>query len=132
MRMIKSLNLFSLLIFIVYWGCSEPAETPTKGKILVGVDESVYKLLDTERNTFQSKYPDSKIEIEKINLHDGMVNFLNGKYKMFVSSKNFNKKESDFIKNQKLYVRTFKFCYDGIAAVTSKKNIINRISVDQI
>jgi phosphate transport system substrate-binding protein len=132
MKTMKILEFIPALILLFFFGCTEPAETPTKGNIIVGVDESVYPLMVKEKDSFQSKYPDSKIKLEEINLHDGIVNFINGKYKMFIGSRKFNKSESDYINSQKLYVRTFKFCFEGIAVITSKRNSINEIKLDDL
>jgi ABC-type phosphate transport system substrate-binding protein len=131
-KMIKPISFISFLMITVLIGCSEPAETPTKGNLLVGVDESVYPLLQKEKDSFQSNYPESKIKLEKINLRDGIINFISGNYKMFISSRNFNKKELEFIENQKLYIRTFKFCFDGIAAITSKSSPLNKITFNEL
>ena len=131
MKMIRFESM-AMLVLLIFLGCSEPSETPTKGNLFAGVDESVYPLMEKEKDAFQSKYPDSKIKFEKITLHDGIMNFINGRYKMFISSRKLNKDESDFINSQKLNIRTFKFCFEGIAVIGSKKCQLNKIKLEDL
>jgi phosphate transport system substrate-binding protein len=129
----KMSNYFGLvLLTVIFLGCSEPSETPTKGNIIVGVDESVYPLLEKEKDSFQSKYPEAFLTLEKTNAADGIVNFINGRYKMLVSSRDFNKKELSFIQKDKRDIKKFKFCFDGITAITSVHSGISEITTDDL
>lgn len=123
---------FFAVIVILLSGCKESNVTPTKGNIVIEVDDAVYPVIENEMIVFDSLYKDVKIELKKTTPMEGMVNLLNNKSKIFISTRYFNKKQSDFIDSQKLDVKIFKFCYDAVAIIGTKNNKTDEIRVDEI
>lgn len=126
-------NLVFLLASLILFGCySERKNTPTRGSLTVYVDESVYPLLKDEVTTFEKDYPKAKIELKSIVTNGGMEKILNGETKMFISTRDFNKKESAFITENKLNILAFKFVYDAVAVITSKSQKLDFISISDL
>ncbi len=119
----------SLLLFGCY---SERKDTPTRGNLTVYVDESVYPLLKDEAAAFEKDYPKAKIELKSIVTNGGMEKILNGETKMFISTRDFNKKESAFITENKLNILAYKFVYDGVAVITAKNQKLDYISTSDL
>ncbi len=129
----RSATILLLCTFVLVAGCTKPPKvTPTKGKITAEVDPAVYPIILKERNVFDSLYTKSKINLKEVSPLQGMVNIINGKTRLFISPRYFDKKELDFIHKEKLNIQTFKFCYTAAAVIASKNNPINKIRVDQI
>ena len=130
-------NLVGIFIVsaLILFGCNESNKnipTPINGNVTVEVDGAVYPIIKSEMITFDSLYEHVKIELKQTTPLEGMVNILNNKSKMFVSTRYFNKKQSDFINSQKIDVQIFKFCYNPVVVICSKNNSADKIRVDEI
>ncbi len=122
--------LFSAVLILA--GCQEQKITPTKGTGKAEAVEAVYPVLLKELKAFDSLYVHAKIELKKTNPVQGMVDLLNGDTQVLISTRFFDQKEKDFIKNQKLDVKTFKFVYNAVAVIGSKDNPAAQLRVDEI
>jgi ABC-type phosphate transport system substrate-binding protein len=121
-----------IITTVIFYGCNQGQVTPTVGNVTVEVDEAVFPIIKNEVIAFDSLYKQVKIELKATTPMEGMVNLLNNKSKMFVSTRYFSKKQSDFIDSQKLDVNIFKFCYNPVAIICSKNNSTDKIRVDEI
>ncbi len=119
-------------IILVLAGCSEPKETPTKGYLKAYADESLKNVIVAERNRFVSLYKDAVINLEFLPAREGIVKVLNNEAKLFVSSRELNKEEKDYIAKNKLEIKAFKFCYDGIAVIVPVKSIVKEIKISAL
>ena len=131
--MLKSAFIIIMLSVILITGCQQEAKvTPTKGRLTAEVDPAVYPVIVKEKTAFDSLYKDVKIDLKEVDPLQGMVNLINGKSKMFISPRYFNKQEIDFIRKEKLNVQTFKFCYLASAVIVPKNSTLDKIRVDEI
>lgn len=121
-----------LTAVITLTGCKEPQETPIKGTLQAYADESLTNLIKTESRNFTSVYKDSRINIIPLQARDGITRILNGEIKFFLSSRDLNTEENNFALAGKSGIRKFKFCYDAISVVTSKKTAIDKIRVPEL
>jgi phosphate transport system substrate-binding protein len=123
-----------IIITVLFCGCNQNnnVDTPTKGTVTIEVDEAVYPLVYKEMTAYDSLYKQVKIELKKATPLEGMVDLLNSKTKMFVSTRYFSKKQSDFINSQKLDVNIFKFCYNPVVLICSRNSSMDRMRVDEI
>lgn len=122
--------LVSCLIILA--GCQQSNVTPTKGTVVVDVDRAVYPIIKKEKIVFDSLYVQAKVQLQAVDPLTGILDLLNGKVKMFVSTQYFNDKESHFIDSTNMDIKRFKFCYNAIAVIGSKNNTIDNIRVDEI
>ena len=123
-----------ILTFFLVSGCQNQGNkmSPTIGNAVVEVDPAIYPVLIKEKKLFDSLYTKAKIELKETAPLQGAVNLINNKSKMYISPRYFDSKELDFMHSQKMDVQIFKFCYEAIAVVSSPKNNINKIRVDEI
>jgi hypothetical protein len=121
-----------IIAAILFYGCNQSQVSPTIGNVSVEVDDAVFPIIHNEVIAFDSLYKQVKIELKETTPLQGMVNILNNKSKMFISTRYFNKRQSDFIDSQKIDVRIFKFCYNAVAIISSKNSSIDKIRVDEI
>ena len=133
----KTLNkIFPILlpiIFISFFSCiQERDETPTKGKLKCLVDESVFPLVETLRDSFQVKYPGAKIELQKVKAREGMVSMLNGETVMFISSRGFTDDENKFFIKTKSQTNTIKMCFDAITVIVDTNNTLSEITTAEL
>lgn len=118
MKKYKVIPAFLLIITLFFsFGCKERHLSPTKGSLKCYVDESLYNVVLAERDSFVVAYPESKIELITVKAREGIASILNGEAKIFISSRELNEEEKDFIKKQKIEVRDYKFCYDAVVPI---------------
>lgn len=129
------MNRFILLfIFILplLSACKEPAETPTKGSLTAYTDETLLPLIIKERDAFTARYPETSVTVVPLITNEGVEKILNGDIEMFISTRTFTNDEQKFINDHKIDLKTFNYCYSGIAVITSRENNISKISSDDL
>lgn len=128
----ETLFIISLLIPLLFTACSEPEETPTKGSLIVYTDESILPLVIKEKDSFTSLYPQTVVDVVPLNARDGIAKLMNGEIEMYLSSRNFTNDEQNNINNHHISIKTYDFCYGGIAVITSKSGLLRQISLDEL
>jgi phosphate transport system substrate-binding protein len=121
------LNNFWLLFFSLFLACSSRGtkqldETPTRGNIKIGVDESYQLLLDTEIYTFQSIYKYAKINPIYTNEQEVLELFLKDSLRNIVINRPLNDKEKEYLNSQQYIPRATKLAYDGLAFIVNPQN----------
>lgn len=112
--------------------CKEPAETPTKGSLTAYTDETLLPLIIKERDAFTARYPETSVTVVPLITNEGVEKILNGDIEMFISTRTFTNDEQKFINDHKIDLKTFNYCYSGIAVITSRENNISKISSDDL
>jgi len=128
-------NLLTLLsvALLALASCQPDREiSPTKGTLKCYVDESLFKLVNDERDAFIKIYPDSKIELVKVTAREGITAILNGKTELFISSRELNEEEKKYCEQIKSEVRGFKFCYDAVVPIVSTKDSKEKTTLDEL
>jgi phosphate transport system substrate-binding protein len=130
------MRFFQLLIpvfcFALVFGCEEKKETSTKGELTIYVDESVYPLVKIQADTFSELYKEAKLKLIPVNAREGIVKIVNNESEIFISSRELNTEEKTTGRKNKLDIKTLKFCYDGIAVITSYETFLDKIKFDEI
>jgi len=121
-----------IAFLIILAGCQESNVTPTKGDVVVDVDQAVFPIIKKEKIVFDSLYIQAKVQLHEVDPLTGILDLLNGRVKMFISTQYFNDKESHFIDSTNLDIKRFKFCYNAIAVIGSNKNTTENIRADEI
>jgi len=107
-------------------------ETPTRGNIKIGVDDSYKLLFDTEIMTFESTYhyahikPIYKPELEILDA------FIKDSIRTMISCRELTKNETDYLASKQIVVRTTKIAHDAIAFIINKNNPDTMINYNQI
>lgn len=134
MRLSKLLfiSLALPLLFSCGRGPKQSDETPTKGNIKIGVDESYQLLLDTEIYTFQTIYKYAKINPIYSNEQEIIELFLKDSLKNIVINRPLNEKEKEYLNSQQYVPRATKIAYDGLAFIVNNQNADSALSFIQI
>jgi len=125
-------GIFLLFIIFGIFSCQEKKISPVKGNLKAYADESVYNLILKEKDVFDSLYTGAKIEVEPLTAREGIVKILNKEIKIFICSRDFNKEELEFIKQQKSGLESFKFCYDAVVAIVAKENPLTEMRLSDL
>jgi phosphate transport system substrate-binding protein len=135
MKKLSKISVLVLIVLAFFNACTEKSETPVKGKLTCYVDESLFKLIEAERDSFVARYKLSKIDLVPLKAREGIASLLNNESTVFISSRNLNdeeKKYLDQIKQNMSSLRAFKFCYDAVVPVVSESNSSTDITTDEI
>jgi phosphate transport system substrate-binding protein len=127
----KLLIILSAVI-LVLTACQDKEISPTKGTLKCYVDESLYKVVKDERDAFVKIYPESKIELVKVNAREGITAILNGKTELFISSRELNDEEKKYFEQVKSEVRGFKFCYDAVVPIVNQKDSKEKTTLEEL
>jgi phosphate transport system substrate-binding protein len=98
-------------------------ESPTRGNIKIGVDESFQLLFDTEIYTFQSLYPNAHITpIYKPEL-DILDLFMKDSVRLIVTSRKLTKDEEQYLTSKLIVPRTTTIASDALAFIINKDRV---------
>lgn len=107
-------------------------ETPTRGNIKIGVDESFYLLSEAHLAVFQSIYENAHIKpLYKPEL-DVLSDFLNDSIRLMVTSRKLTNEELEYFKGRNIFPQTVTIAFDGIAFIVNKANKDSLIRFNQI
>jgi len=129
--------LYILAASFSFTSCNQTAskptdETPTRGNIKIGVDDSYKLLFDTEIFTFEATYhyahikPMYKPELELLDA------FMKDSLRTIVTSRPLTKNETEYLASKQYIARTTKIANDAIAFITNKGNTDSTITYNQI
>ena len=134
-EMKKHFKILLIPIFcsvLLFQSCGEKSETPIKGSLKCYVDESLFNVIQVEKDTFMVHYKQSKIELFKVKAREGIATILNGDISLFISSRNLNDEEKTYFEKTNLPIRAFKFCYDAVVPIVNKKDPADKVTMDEI
>lgn len=120
----------SLLIGCI--GQKATDETPTRGNIKIAVDESYKLLMDAEIYTFQSLYPDAKLNTTVTNEFDAVSLLLKDSVRLIVISRQLTTAEDNQLKSKQFIARSTKIAFDALAFIVNKDNPDSNLRFDQI
>jgi phosphate transport system substrate-binding protein len=140
MKKMKNNWLFAItvmaVVFLSSCGNSKtpktPDETPTSGKIRLGVDESFTQIIDAEIDVFQSLYKNASIIPIYKPEQDIIGNFLADSLQNVVVCRKLTQSEEDFLKSKQIYVRATAIAHDGIAFIVNPSNTDTLITFDAV
>lgn len=133
--------LFSLVLLVaMLCGCGdnkgktteEPDDTPTSGKINISVDESFSLLFDTQIYTFQSLYPNAKINATYKPEGDVVDDIFTDSCRVIVMAREFSDDEKKALESQKINPTTVKIAEDAVALIVNRENADTLLTIDQL
>ncbi|HPN37698.1 MAG TPA: substrate-binding domain-containing protein [Melioribacteraceae bacterium] len=127
------INLFILISFI---SCKNEVEqvldTPTSGEITISADETFLPIINSQINTFESLYTNTKINVNYIPQAYAFKNLLMDSSRFIIVSRPLNKEELKYFKNLEIVPTQTKICYDGLALITNKNNPDTNLTFEQV
>jgi len=123
-------------LLLLLTGCNtDPTkieESPTTGKIKIGVDDSYRLILDTEIYTFQKLYIHARLNPVYKPEADVFADLINDSVKTIVAGRQLTKGEDEFLKSKKFIPRTTKIAYDAVALIINNSNPDSLITYRQV
>lgn len=107
-------------------------DTPTSGTVAVAVDETFAPILQAQADTFGKLYPDAHVKLQFEPEENVLVDFINGKVKVAVVSRELNAEEKAAFAKQTTYPQTTRIGIDGLAIVLHPSNPDSLLTVDQL
>lgn len=133
--MLSKLIFVVIFFFLLLSGCKQGTRNvdgPTFGSIHISVDESFFTVFDSQINTFESIYKDTKIKVSYYDELKTVHDLLTGSSKLIVLSRELNWDEKKVFEKKQIVPRTTKIAYDGIALVTNKGNRDTLLTYDNL
>jgi phosphate transport system substrate-binding protein len=139
MRKIIHFRLASLLFFtglIFLAGCGgdvlNETDTPTTGKIKVGVDDSYKLLIDAELYTFEALYKYARIDTVIGSEADIIDGFMKDSLPLIIVNRKLTSQEEQYLISRQFIPKTTKIAYDALAFIVNKENPDTTLFYDQI
>lgn len=97
-------------------------ETPTRGDIKIGVDESYQPIIDSQIYAFTSVYGYAKITPSYKPEYDVINDFMNDSVRLIVTNKPLSEAQIQKLRDTLIIVRTNAFAYDALALIVNNDN----------
>jgi phosphate transport system substrate-binding protein len=127
--MIPKFNVLAFVVFVALLaGCKSNAvnqldqETPTRGHIRIGVDESYELLGDAEIDTFEGLYKNATITPVYASEDSILKLFLADSIRLMITSRKLTENEEAYLKEKLIIARTTHIAWDALAFIVNKSN----------
>ena len=107
-------------------------DTPNSGAISFGVDESLFPLLNEEKEIFENENPKAVIELKIVPESFCIDSFLEKKFRAIISTRKLTEEETAIAKQNDLNPLHYLIAFDGLAFIVNKKNADSVLSASQI
>jgi len=124
------LTLFALLIFFSCKKETNNKETMISGETVFLVDESIFPIVEDQKNVFENTYQ-AKIQLHTKTENEIVNNLIDDKVRVAITTRLLNNEEETSIKNKITPKRT-KFAIDAVAFIVNKNEQDSIISLDEI
>lgn len=111
-----------------------PKETDTlsSGVLNISVDETYKPVMDEEIKVFLSTYPDAKINVNYKPEADVVKDYLEGKTKLIIVSRELTEAENEYCLNKKIVPSSLVLAKDAVAVVLHKEAKDTAFSMSQL
>jgi len=130
-------GLFILTVLLAINSCNTTPqkimdETPTRGTINIGVDDSYKLLADAELYTFHSFYKDAHISAQYLSQDSILKLYLKDSVRLIITSRKLTENEEAYLKEKSIFPRTTKIAYDALAFILNRENTDTLIRYNSI
>jgi len=126
-------NIFISLLLLVFVSCKKETnnkETMISGETTFWVDESIFPIVEDQKNVFESTYQ-AKIQLNTKTENEIVNNLINQNAKVGILTRLLNQEEEASIKN-KITPKFTKFAIDAVVFIVNKNEQDSIISLDQV
>ncbi|MCX6304146.1 MAG: substrate-binding domain-containing protein [Bacteroidetes bacterium] len=121
------LNLVGISLFLLTVSCGGGAnqkntDTPTAGKIKVGVDDSYRLLIEAEVYTFEAMYKYTSIDTIFKTEADVINDFMNDSVPLIIVNRKLSDKQVAYLRERQYIPKTTKIAIDAIALIVNNEN----------
>jgi phosphate transport system substrate-binding protein len=134
---IKYNGVFVFLCAFFFFSCSNYFKndyndnSPTSGKLKVYLDEGLKHHIKNQAYTFESIYPNANIYLYSSSENDAIQKLYNDSCELIVISRVLNKNEIKSFASKNYTIIPTPIAKSGIAIITSKKTLINKLSFEE-
>lgn len=107
-------------------------DTYSSGAITFASDESFSPIIDEEIQVFQSIYPKAKLTPVYTNEIDAINLLLSDSLQLVITSRDYTKKELEFLKSKNFLPKSIPLAYDGLALIINNQNTDTCMSVKDV
>ena len=107
-------------------------DTLSKGTIDISVDETFRPVIDEQLKIFDSSYPDAKITIHYKPEAECFKDYLDGKARIILVTRQLTKAEQDACTEKKLWPSSMSLARDGIAVVVNNESQDTILDMDAL
>lgn len=116
----------SVFFLLIMNSCGDSGQkntdTPTSGRIKVGVDESYRLLIDAEVYTFEAIYKNAHIDAQYKTEADVINDFMNDSVPLIIVNTKLNEKQVEYLRSIQYVPKTTLIAHDAIALVVNNEN----------
>jgi phosphate transport system substrate-binding protein len=121
------IKLAGISFCLVIAACSGGADqkntdTPTAGRIKVGVDESYRLLIEAEVYTFEVMYKYARIDTIFKTEADVINDFMNDSVPLIIVNRTLSEKQVAYLRERQYIPKTTKIAIDAVALIVNKEN----------
>ena len=130
--------VFALILpIILLSGCggnvnTKEVDTPTRGRIKVGIDDSYRLLMDSEINTFTSLYKYATIDTIYSNEADIIDLFKKDSIPLMVINRKLTADEEAWYNSRQIIPKTTRIALDAVALIVNTENPDSMLFYDQV
>ena len=123
----KWLTVFSILAVLILGGCGnrnllEETDTPTSGRMKVGIDDSYRLMMEAQIYAFETFYMNAKIDTVFGSEADIFNGFLNDSLPLIVVNRELTPEELKFLEQGQIIPKTTLVASDAIAFILNREN----------
>ena len=122
-----SINLAGIFLILSIMSCSggteqKNSDTPTNGKIKVGIDDSYRLLAEAEVYTFEAIYKYTKIDTQFKTEADVINDFMNDSLPLIIVNRKLSDQQVAYLRERQYIPKTTKIAIDAIALIVNREN----------
>jgi len=125
-----------MICLLFFSGCgsstSRETDTPTRGKIRVGFDESFRLIAEAEVYTFESLYKYAKIDTVFKPEAEIFQDFMNDSIQLIFVCRKLSDDQEKYLRDRQFVPKTTKIAYDAVAFIVNNDNPDSTIFYDRI
>lgn len=107
-------------------------ETPTRGKIKIGVDNSYKLLIESEIAVFESEYKHADVTAFYKPELEILDDFMKDSIRLIITGRELTKNEVEYLNSKNIYPKTTRLAHDAIAFITNRSNPDSLITYNEI
>ncbi len=132
MKIIKNtsgyfVNLTAITLFVLIASCGggvnpKNSDTPTNGRIKVGIDDSYRLLIEAETYTFEAMYKYATIDTLFKSEADVINDFMNDSVPLMIVNRKLSDAQVAYLKERQYIPKTTKIAIDAVALIVNNDN----------
>lgn len=120
-------NLVGIFFFLLFASCGGGAnqknsDTPTAGRIKVGVDDSYRLLIEAEMYTFEVMYKYARIDTIFETEADVINDFMNDSVPLMIVNRKLSDQQVAYLRERQYIPKTTKIAIDAVALIVNNEN----------